>query len=497
MMKKTLQDAIATLPPEIFRAYDIRGIFGKTLNTQWAELIGMAIGREARSRNQSCMTVAYDGRLSSVELSNALIQGLLNSGINVINIGLAPTPALYFSTVNLETGSGVMVTGSHNPTDYNGFKIMLGGHTLCGNEISALCDRIKGQDFSSAPVIQSGQLSHADIRNSYLQQVRDAHPIAAVSDATSPTTTGNKPLKVVVDCGNGVPGPWIIELLGLCGCDVIPLFCDVDGTFPNHHPNPEEIENLQQLIHSVLEHRADIGLALDGDGDRLGVVTNTGAVISADQLICLFADRMLLLHPGAEIVHDVKSSLSLSKLIREKGGIATMWQCGHSMIKNRMQQTGALMGGEFSGHLFFADHWYGFDDGLYSSVRLLSELANSGVNADQLFAPYPQPLATPMINIKVCEAEKFKLIDELKKQSFVPGTCYTIDGLRVEYGDGWFGIRASNTTPVLTLRIEADNPSALTRLKQLIQKKLKLVNPDLQIPELAVTNYTNTIDRES
>ncbi|WP_432472233.1 phosphomannomutase/phosphoglucomutase [Amphritea sp. HPY] len=482
-MKKTLQDAIATIPAEIFRAYDIRGIYGKTLNADWAELIGLAIGSEARLRDQSSLTVAYDGRLSSIELSNALIRGLLNSGIDVINIGLAPTPALYYSTVALDTGSGVMVTGSHNPTDYNGFKIMLGGHTLCGDEISALWQRIKKQNLNCT---QAGQLSHANIRSGYLQKVCDAHPI----------DTAGKPLKVAIDCGNGVPGPWITELLELCNCEVIPLFCDVDGTFPNHHPNPEEIENLQQLIHCVVKEQADIGLALDGDGDRLGVVTNSGAVITSDQLICLFADRLLQQHPGAEVVHDVKSSLSLSKLIREKGGIATMWQCGHSMIKNRMRQTNALMGGEFSGHLFFADHWYGFDDGLYSSVRLLSELAKSGVSADQLFAVYPQPLATPMINIKVSEAEKFQLIDDLIKQPFEAATCHTIDGLRVEYEDGWFGIRASNTTPVLTLRIEADNPSALARLQQLIKKKLKLVNPDLQIPELAVTNYTNTIDRE-
>jgi len=484
MNDQILQDAIATLPAEIFRAYDIRGIFGQTLNIQWAELIGRAIGSEARARHQQKLCVGYDGRFSSIALCDALIRGLQYTGIDVINIGLAPTPALYYATYATGTGSGVMVTGSHNPTDYNGFKIMLDKHTLSGSEMMDLFKRIKNQDLFSSDSI--GEVLHQDLQEQYLQDITDRHPL-----------NSEQPLKVVIDCGNGVPGPWITDLLARSGCEVIPLFCDVDGTFPNHHPNPEEPENLKQLVSTVLEQQADIGLALDGDGDRLGVVTQSGTIITADQLICLFADRLLDQIPEAEIVHDVKSSLSLRQLIQSRGGKATMWKCGHSMIKNRMRETGAPLGGEFSGHLFFADRWFGFDDGLYSAIRLLSELAVSNQNSDQLFAAYPPPLATPMINIQIAEQEKFGLIEKLTEQSYPDGTLYTIDGLRVEYQDGWFGIRASNTTPVLTVRIEADNPDALLRIQRILTNTLKLVDPGLQIPELAVTNDTNIINRDN
>ncbi|MEH6577464.1 MAG: phosphomannomutase/phosphoglucomutase [Amphritea sp.] len=470
-----------TMPAEIFRAYDIRGIYNQTLNAHWSKLIGLAIGSEAITRGQATLTVAYDGRLSSVELSNALIEGILACGVNVINIGLAPTPVLYFSTYHLHTGSGVMVTGSHNPTDYNGFKIMLGGHTLAGEEITALHQRIRNQELTTSTC---GKLTHEDIKEAYLARITEAHAF-------------NKPLKVVVDCGNGVAGPWITELLPRLGCEIIPLYCDIDGTFPNHHPDPEKAENLQDLITAVRNSDADIGLAFDGDGDRIGVVSNTGQIIDADQLLCLFAEDLLARHPGAEIVHDVKCSLTLRRLIQQAGGIATMWKSGHSMIKNRMRETQALFGGEFSGHIFFADQWYGFDDGLYSAVRLLELMTNAELTAEQIFNGYPTLCATPMYYLEVTEAEKFKLIEQLQQLPFPGANIYTIDGLRIEYPDGWAGIRASNTTPMLTLRFEADCLAALHRIHDEFSKQLKLAAIDLQIPELAVTNDTNIINRDN
>ncbi|WP_428033104.1 phosphomannomutase/phosphoglucomutase [Amphritea sp.] len=467
------------LNPTIFRAYDIRGIYPQSLNTAATVLIGQAIGSEALARHQQSICVGYDGRLSSPELCRALITGLQQSGIDVIDLGMLPTPALYFATHALNTGSGVMVTGSHNPAEYNGFKIMLAGHTLSGDEITALYQRIVSGQLNEG----SGTLQKQDITPIYLQRILTDQKL-------------NRPLKVAVDCGNGVPGPWIVRLLERFGCEVLPLYCDVDGSFPNHHPDPEKAENLVDLINKVGESAADIGLALDGDGDRLAVVSNSGEIITADQLICLFSQDLLLRHPGAEIVYDVKCSLNLPLLINKLGGKGDMWRCGHSMIKNRMRQTGALFGGEFSGHLFFAERWYGFDDGLYAAIRLLQLLSNSDKTADQLFSQFPPLPSTPMINIAVSDEDKFRIIAQFSQLDFFPARVCNVDGLRVEYSDGWFGIRPSNTTPMLTLRIEALTVAALQRISQLLQQKLQQVMPGLQIPELAVTNYTNPTDRD-
>ncbi|MBR9866721.1 MAG: phosphomannomutase/phosphoglucomutase [Oceanospirillales bacterium] len=467
------------LNPTIFRAYDIRGIYPRTLDADTAFLIGRAIGSEALDRHQQTLCVGHDGRLSSPELSRALISGLLHSGIDTIDLGMVPTPVLYYATHALNTGSGVMVTGSHNPADYNGFKIMLGGHTLSGEEITGLYQRIiSGQLRDGAGTLQS-----QDISDAYFERVLENRHLS-------------RSLRVVVDCGNGVPGPWIVTLLQRFGCEVSALYCDVDGTFPNHHPDPEKAENLADLIAKVSELNADIGLALDGDGDRLAVISNTGECVTPDQLICLFTKDLLQRHPGAAIVYDVKCSLNLPLLINKLGGKSDMWRCGHSMIKNRMRQTKALFGGEFSGHLFFADQWYGFDDGLYAAIRLLQLLSDSGTTAAELFSQFTPLPSTPMINIAVSDADKFRLIEQVRELDFSPARVCNVDGLRVEYSDGWFGLRPSNTTPMLTLRIEALTVAALHRLSHLLEQKLKQVIPDLQIPELAVTNYTNTTDRD-
>ncbi|SEQ84477.1 phosphomannomutase / phosphoglucomutase [Amphritea atlantica] len=467
------------LNPAIFRAYDIRGIYPHSLNPDSACQIGRAIGSDARERQQQRLCVGHDGRLSSPELSQALISGLRLSGIDVVDLGMVPTPVLYYGTHALNTGSGVMVTGSHNPADYNGFKIMLAGHTLSGDEITDLHQRIQSSRFTHG----SGALLSQDISEAYLKRVLLERRL-------------RRPLKVVVDCGNGVPGPWIVRLLQRLGCEVTALYCDVDGTFPNHHPDPEKAENLADLITEVIETKADIGLALDGDGDRLAVISDNGVSITPDQLICLFAQDLLQQHPGAEIVYDVKCSLNLPLLIEQQGGKGDMWRCGHSMIKNRMRQTNALFGGEFSGHLFFADQWYGFDDGLYAAVRLLQLLSDSDKSAAELFSQFATLPSTPMINIAVSDEDKFRIIEQLTQQDFSPARVCNTDGLRVEYSDGWFGIRPSNTTPMLTLRIEALTVVALQRISQLLEQKLKQVIPDLQIPELAVTNYTNPTDRD-
>lgn len=468
------------LNPTIFRAYDIRGIYPQSLNAVTTTLIGQAIGSEALARHQQSICVGYDGRLSSPELSSALIDGLRQSGVDVIDLGMVPTPALYFATHALSTGSGVMVTGSHNPAEYNGFKIMLGGHTLSGDEITGIYQRIANRQLAEG----NGTLCSEDISTTYLDRILADRQLS-------------RPLKAVIDCGNGVPGPWIVRLLEQFGCEVIPLYCDIDGTFPNHHPDPEKAENLIDLISKVRESAADIGLALDGDGDRLVVISNSGSIITADQLICLFSQDLLLRHPGAEIVYDVKCSLNLPLLIDKLGGKGDMWRCGHSMIKNRMRQTGALFGGEFSGHLFFAEQWYGFDDGLYAAVRLLQLLSNSDKTADELFSQFPPLPSTPIINIAISDDDKFRIIEQFSQLDFFPARVCNVDGLRVEYSDGWFGIRPSNTTPMLTLRIEALTVAALQKISQLLQLKLQQVIPDLQIPELAITNYINPIDRDN
>lgn len=456
------------VPASIFRAYDIRGIVDDTLTEATVALIGRAVGSEARIRGESTVAVARDGRLSGERLQAALMRGLNAAGCDVIDIGMVPTPVLYFATHHLEgTHSGVMVTGSHNPPDYNGFKIVLSGETLSGDAISALFERIQSDNLESG----QGTVTQQDIRETYLARILgDIHI--------------NRPIKAVVDCGNGVAGELGPQLLARLGVDTIPLFAEIDGHFPNHHPDPGKPENVQDLIREVQKSGADIGLAFDGDGDRLGVVTPSGKLIFPDRLLMVFATDMLARQPGAKVIFDIKCTGNLVKVISEAGGEPEMWRTGHSMIKARMKETGAQLGGEMSGHIFFQERWYGFDDGLYAAARLVEIFANQPDDADTFFAHYPQDVGTPEINIAVSDESKFSLMDKLAREGdFGEGIKTTLDGIRVDYQDGWGLCRASNTTPALVMRFEGKNEAALTRIKTVFNNALKRVAPDIELPE--------------
>ncbi|AQU83590.1 MULTISPECIES: phosphomannomutase/phosphoglucomutase [unclassified Halomonas] len=458
-----------TVPASIFRAYDIRGIVDDTLSEATSELIGHAIGSEAATRGENTVIVARDGRLSGPRLQAALIRGLQAAGRDVIDIGMVPTPVLYFATHVLpESRSGVMLTGSHNPSDYNGFKIVLAGETLSGEAITALYDRIQAEDFTHG----AGKVRSHDLRSTYLERI--------LSDVRI-----ERPLSVVVDCGNGVAGelgPQLIERLGVA---TTPLFAEIDGRFPNHHPDPGKPENLQDLIRHVQQTGADIGLAFDGDGDRLGVVTPRGRMIYPDHLLMLFAADMLSRNPGAKVVFDIKCTGNLTRMVSEAGGEPEMWRTGHSLIKARMTETGAQLGGEMSGHIFFKERWYGFDDGLYAAARLLEILARYSGSADELFDQFPQDLGTPEINIAVLDEEKFAIVEKLVRDSdFGEGVRTTLDGIRVDYPDGWGLCRASNTTPALVLRFEGKDAVALARIRERFVHALAAVAPTLRIPEI-------------
>lgn len=453
------------VPQSIFRAYDIRGIVGETLTPEIVLQIGLAIGSEAAKRGQASVCVGYDGRLSSPELAEALINGLVKTGREVINVGQVPTPVLYFATHHLNTGSGVMITGSHNPANYNGFKMMLGGETLAGDDVQKLYDRILVQDYEHG----AGQVRQQDVSRDYLDTILNDIAVAA-------------PLKVVVDAGNGVAGELGPALIEELGCEVIPLHCDIDGTFPNHHPDPGKPENLQDLIRKVEEEGADLGIAFDGDGDRVGVVTNTGKIIWPDRLLMLFAKDVVSRNPGADVIFDVKCSRRLNGLISGYGGRPIMWKTGHSLIKAKMKETGALLAGEMSGHMFFKERWYGFDDGLYSAARLLEVLGIDERSSNDVFESFPEDLSTPEINIAVTDEGKFGLIESLCSQGdFDGGNVSTIDGVRVDYPDGWGLCRASNTTPALVLRFEADDEASLSRIQQVFREQLLMVDPELEL----------------
>lgn len=450
---------------EIFRAYDIRGIVGQSLTDASVYHIGRAFAAEARARGIREVLVAADGRLSGPRLKEVLCQGLTDSGCQVLDIGYVPTPVLYFAAHQRPDQTGIMITGSHNPADYNGFKMMLGGETLSGEQIQSLADRIEQQAY----VDGQGSIDPLEITPAYAERI--------VGDIRL-----QRPMKVVVDCGNGIAGGIAPELLKQLGCDVIPLFCEVDGTFPNHHPDPGKLKNLQDAIAAVTGHQADLGLAFDGDGDRVGVITPSGQVIFPDRVMMLFAEDVLSRNPGAEILFDVKCSRLLPRVIEQAGGKATMWKTGHSLIKRQMKASGALLAGEMSGHIFFRERWYGFDDGLYSAARLLEILSARAEDADAVFTAYPEDLSTPEINIQVREDNKFALVQALQQAEFPGGQVSHIDGVRVDYPDGWGLMRASNTTPVLVLRFEAENESALARIRHEFQSRLSAIDPGLQIP---------------
>ncbi|CAD5106295.1 Phosphoglucosamine mutase [Pseudomonas carbonaria] len=455
-----------TLPTSIFRAYDIRGVVGDTLTTETAYWIGRAVGSESLARGEPCVAVGRDGRLSGPELVQALIQGIADTGCQVSDIGMVPTPALYYAANVLEGKSGVMLTGSHNPPDYNGFKIMIAGDTLANEQIQALRQRIESNDLASGV----GNVEQVDILDRYFKQIRDDIALA-------------KPLRVVVDCGNGVAGVIAPQLIEALGCTVIPLFCDVDGTFPNHHPDPGKPENLEDLITKVKAEKADLGLAFDGDGDRVGVVTNEGTIIYPDRLMMLFAKDVVSRNPGADVIFDVKCTRRLGALISGYGGRPVMWKTGHSLIKKKMKETGALLAGEMSGHIFFKERWFGFDDGIYSAARLLEILSLDKRDAEHVFSAFPVDISTPEINVQVTEETKFRIIERLQSGGeWGEGSVTTLDGVRVDYPKGWGLVRASNTTPVLVLRFEGDTQAELERIRELFRAQLLAVDPNLNLP---------------
>lgn len=459
---------MSQVPASIFRAYDIRGIVDETLTEDGVRAIGQSIGSEAAARGESTVVVARDGRLSGPRLSKALIAGLRDAGRDVIDIGMVPTPVLYYATHILEgTRSGVMLTGSHNPANYNGLKIVLAGETLSGDAITDLYRRLTENDLSQG----EGSLREEDVRERYLDQITGDVVV-------------KRPLKAVVDCGNGVAGEMGPELIRRLGVDTIALFDEIDGNFPNHHPDPGKPENLRDLIAKVKETGADIGLAFDGDGDRLGVVTPKGEILYPDRLMMALSEDLIERVPGARIIFDVKCTGNLATVIEKAGGTPEMWRTGHSLIKARMKETGAALAGEMSGHIFFKERWFGFDDGLYGAARLLEILAKQDVDADTFFDRYPQDLGTPEINVEVTDETKFAIVERLAREGDfgTDGVKTTLDGIRVDYADGWGLCRASNTTPVLVLRFEGKSEEALERIKDSFRVALKQAEPSIVAP---------------
>ncbi|HJV06521.1 MAG TPA: phosphomannomutase/phosphoglucomutase [Chromobacteriaceae bacterium] len=457
---------MSKLSKDIFKAYDIRGVVGKTLTTDIARLIGQAIASEALARRVTTLVIGRDGRLSGPDLCDALGEGIRAAGVDVIDIGQVATPMLYFAAHELGTLSGVMVTGSHNPPDYNGFKMMLAGDTLAGEDIQQLYQRIHDNRLSSG----AGTLRTHDITEAYLERI--------TSDIQL-----ERPMNIVIDCGNGVPGAFAPRLFRRLGCRVRELFCDVDGHFPNHHPDPAKPENLQDVVNALQKTDSELGLAFDGDGDRLGVVTKEGNIIWPDRQLMLFAADVLSRNPGAQVIYDVKSTRLLKPWIQEHGGMPVMSRTGHSFIKSKIKETGALVAGEMSGHVFFKERWYGFDDGMYAGARLLEVLSRVD-DPSALLNALPNAISTPELNLKMAkEGDNHALIAKLQQTARFDGAeeVNTLDGLRVEYADGFGLARASNTTPVIVLRFEADNAEALERIKSDFRRVLSSAT-DAKLP---------------
>lgn len=467
------EDSAATFAPEpvvppasIFRAYDIRGVVGETLSSEIAEAIGRAIGSEARGKSLSRVAVARDGRLSGAELLAALSRGLVASGVDVIDVGAVPTPVLYYAAQELAGGSGVMVTGSHNPPDYNGFKIVLGGETLSGERITALHTRLAEGHLESG----EGQISQQRITVRYIERIGTDIQL-------------EKPLKVVADCGNGIAGAIAPRLLEAIGAEVIPLYAEVDGTFPNHHPDPGDPTTLEDLRLCVRNFNADVGVAFDGDGDRLGVVSPDGEIIYPDRLMMLFARDVLSRNPGEPIIFDVKCSGLLAGVIEEAGGKPVMARTGHSFIKEQLKREQAPLAGEMSGHFFFGERWYGFDDGIYAAARLLEILAADTRATAQILASLPKAESTPELKVEMKEGEPHPFVEEFARSiDFENAEINDIDGVRADFEDGFGLVRASNTTPVLVVRFEGRDKQALSRIQELFRKAMLEVNPALKLP---------------
>ena len=462
------------IPARIFRAYDIRGIVGDTLTPDIVRRIGGAIGAEASHRGVHTVVVGRDGRHSSVALRAALVEGLRGTGRDVIDVGLVPTPVLYFAAEHLGTHSGVMVTGSHNPPDYNGLKSVLAGESLHSDAIQDLRRRIEENDLDAGRGGRGrGDLGSADIVGDYMRRICDEIPAAR----------GREARRIVIDCGNGAAGDVAPRLFRALGHDVVELYCDVDGDFPNHHPDPSVPANLRDLIEAVRVHEADLGLAFDGDGDRLGVVDGDGNIIWPDRQMMLFAGDVLVSRPGAEIVFDVKCSGLLAEHIAKLGGRPVMWKTGHSLIKSKLRQSGAPLAGEMSGHIFFADRWYGFDDAIYSGARLVQILVGLGEPSARVFAQLPVAKSTPELRVQVGEGGQVRLVEELLAGDFFPDARKTtIDGLRVDYADGWGLARASNTEPCLVVRFEGTDDAALERITEEFRRVLLCVDGSLELP---------------
>jgi len=455
-----------TLPDEIFKAYDIRGIVGKTLTAPVVQAVGQALGTLAQERGRDTLVIGRDGRLSGPELAGALAAGIRASGANVVDIGMVTTPMSYFAAQHLNTQCSVMVTGSHNPPDYNGLKMVIAGDTLAGDEIKALRTRIEAGELKRG----AGKLRSADVAPAYFDRIAGDVRLA-------------RPMKIAIDCGNGVAGAFAPTLFRRLGCEVTELFCEVDGRFPNHHPDPSQPENLRDLIAKLASSDNELGIAFDGDGDRLGVVTKDGRTIYADRQLMLFAADMLTRRPGATIIYDVKSTRNLKPWIEQHGGKPLLWKTGHSLIKAKMKETGAELAGEMSGHTFFKERWYGFDDGMYAGARLL-EILSRDADASAALHAIPDSLSTPELNIRCADVSPHVLIDKLAATATFPGAVdvIRIDGLRVEYPDGFGLARASNTTPVIVLRFEADSAAALARIQGEFRRVLSQAMPGRPLP---------------
>lgn len=456
-----------TLQASIFRAYDIRGIVDLTLTNETVFLIGKALGSLVREEGEHQIIIARDGRLSGPVLSKALSDGILSVGCDVIDIGMVPTPLLYYATTIFSEHSGVMLTGSHNPPEYNGLKIVVKGMALAEEGITDLYQRILEKRFYAG----SGQRKEIDVVNQYIHDVKQ-------------NVCLSRPLKVVVDAGNGVTGEIAPRLFKALGCEVDELFCEVDGHFPNHHPDPSQMENMQDLMALVHAKQADIGLAFDGDGDRLGIITNFGEVIFPDRLLMLFASSLLSMNENAKIIYDVKCTHHLAPLIRSLNGIPVMWKTGHSLIKLKMAEIKAQLAGEMSGHFFFKDRWNGYDDALYAGARLLEILSQHTQTSHDIFGKIPKSFNTPELKVSVADDEKFELMQKLiARANFAEAKeIMTIDGLRVNFSDGWGLVRPSNTTPYLILRFEAINEAMLVKIQQLFRTWMLSVKPDLVLP---------------
>ena len=449
----------------IFREYDIRGIVPSQVNEASIRSISNAIAKKCNDENINELALGRDGRLSGEKILNLLSKELQSIGINVVNVGIVTSPLLYFAAKQLPSKSGIMITGSHNPKNYNGFKMVINDSPISGLEILSL--------LSNKPIRKKDAGKEV-----YKKNLMDEY----IKEVLSQSLKKPKKIKVVLDCGNGSAGEIAPKLIRSLGYEVIELYCDIDGNFPNHHPDPGQVENLQDLIQAVKENSADVGIAFDGDGDRLGVVTEKGDIIFPDQLMMIFAKDVLKNHPGREIIFDVKCTNLLRNIINEAGGIALMSPTGHFHIKNTLKKTNAPLAGEMSGHIFFNDQWHGFDDGHYSAFRLLEIMNSLDVPLSSILNQLPKAFSTPELNINVEEEKKFEIIkDFVNKAKFEGGSKVTIDGLRVDFDDGWGLIRASNTTPKLVLRFEAKTPSRLKEIKNIFLNQLKLIDETIQI----------------